>query len=128
MIFMLGSSGSWEHSGRDDKQIREHHRRKRRDAEEAGRIQKQVFDLENLRVLSWAGLVKLVWMTMWTYGLLCILRLKAKRLYEKILAAYPAFAPVPRFPYYRVAGGLALLLLVGALTDPGALLARWKTG
>lgn len=101
---------------------------KRWGVEEAGRIQKQVFDLENLRVLSWAGLVKLVWMTMWTYGLLCIMRLKAKRLYEKILTFYPAFGPLPRFPYYRVAGGLALLLLVAALTDPGALLARWKTG
>ena len=96
--------------------------------EEAGRIQKQAFQLEDLRVLTWAGLVKLVWMTMWTYGLLCIMRLKAKRLYDKILANYPAFGPVPRFPYYRVAGGLALLLFVGALTDPGALLACWKSG
>lgn len=101
---------------------------KRWGVEEAGRIQKQAFNLEDLRVLTWAGLVKLVWMTMWTYGLLCIMRLKAKRLYEKILAAYPAFGPVPRFPYYRVAGGLALLLFVGALTSPGALLACWKSG
>ena len=96
--------------------------------EEAGRIQKQAFQLEDLRVLTWAGLVKLVWMTMWTYGLLCIMRLKAKRLYEKILAAYPAFGPVPRFPYYRVAGGLALLLFVAALSNPSALLALWKSG
>lgn len=42
---------------------------KRRGAEEAGRLRKQIFDLENLRVLSWAGLVKLVWLTMWTYRL-----------------------------------------------------------
>ncbi len=101
---------------------------KRWGVEEAGRIQKQAFNLEDLRVLTWPGLVKLVWLTMWTYGLLCIMRLKAKRLYEKILANYPAFGPAPHFPYYRVAGGLALLLLVAALTDPGALLARWKSG
>jgi hypothetical protein len=101
---------------------------KRWGVEEAGRIQKQAFNLEDLRVLTWAGLVKLVWMTMWTYGLLCSLRLKGKHLYDKLLGIYPAFGPVPRFPYYRVAGGLALLLFVGALTDPGALLAGWKTG
>lgn len=101
---------------------------KRWGVEEAGRLQKQVFDLENLRVLSWAGLVKLVWLTMWTYGLLCMIRLKAKRLYENIIAAYPSFGPTPRFPYYRVAGGLALLLLVAMLTDPRALLSGGKTG
>jgi hypothetical protein len=101
---------------------------KRWGVEEAGRIQKQAFNLEDLRVLTWAGLVKLVWLAMWTYGLLCSMRLKANRLYEKILAAYPAFGPVPRFPYYRVAGGLALLLFVGALIDPDALLALWKSG
>ena len=101
---------------------------KRWGVEEAGRIQKQAFNLEDLRVLTWAGLVKLVWLTMWTYGLLCIMRLKAKRLYENILANYPAFGPVPRFPYYRVAGGLALLLFVGALADPDTLSGLWKSG
>jgi hypothetical protein len=101
---------------------------KRWGVEEAGRLQKQVFDLENLRVLSWAGLVKLVWLTMWTYGLLCLIRLRANKLYERILAIYPSFGKTPRFPYYRVAGGLALLLLVGTLTDPTLLLAGGKSG
>ncbi len=44
---------------------------KRWGVEEAGRLVKQVFDLENLRVLSWDGLVKLTWLTMWAYGLVC---------------------------------------------------------
>lgn len=101
---------------------------KRWGVEEAGRLVKQVFDLENLRVLSWAGLVKLVWLTMWTYGLLCMIRLKAKRLYENIIAAYPSFGHTPRFSYYRLAGGVAFLLLIGALADPGALLTGGKSG
>ncbi|MCX5794164.1 MAG: hypothetical protein NTY77_01545 [Elusimicrobia bacterium] len=84
--------------------------------------------MEYPRVLTWAGLVKLVWLTMWTYGLLRSMRLKAERPYEKILANYPAFGPAPRFPYYRVAEVLAWLLCVGALTAPGALLARWESG
>ena len=65
---------------------------------------------------------------MWTYGLLCMIRLKAKRLYDKILEVYPSFGPTPRFPYYRVAGGLALLLLVGVLANPENLLAGEKNG
>ena len=91
---------------------------KRWGVEEAGRLVKQAFDLENLRVLSWAGLVKLVWLTMWTYGLVCLVRLKSRQVYEALLKLYPSFGPTPRYPYYRVAGGIALLLLVGVLTDP----------
>lgn len=101
---------------------------KRWGVEEAGRLQKQVFALENLRVLSWSGLVKLTWLTMWTYGLLCMIRLRAGRLYENLLACYPSFGPTPRFPYYRVAGGLALLLFVAMLSYPALILASAKTG
>lgn len=101
---------------------------KRWGVEEAGRLVKQAFDLENLRVLSWAGLVKLVWLTMWTYGLVCLVRQKSRGLYEALLKIYPSFGPTPRYPYYRVAGGLAYLLLVGALTDPAILSDLWKTG
>ena len=101
---------------------------KRWGVEEAGRLIKQAFDLENVRVLTWHGLVKLAWLAMWAYGLVCTLRLKARQLYEHLLALYPSFGPAPRFPYYRLAGGLALLLLVGSLTDPPALSAIWKSG
>jgi hypothetical protein len=101
---------------------------KRWGVEEAGRLVKQVFDLENLRVLSWAGLVKLVWLAMWAYGLLCLVRLKSRTVYEALLKIYPSFGPTPRYPYYRIAGGLAFLLLVGSLTDPGLLSGLWETG
>lgn len=101
---------------------------KRWGVEEAGRLIKQVFKLEDIRVLTWQGLVKLTWLAMWTYGLICMFRLKARRIYEHLLAAYPSFGPAPRFPYYRVAGGLAFLLLVGALMDPPTLSAIWKSG
>lgn len=101
---------------------------KRWGVEEAGRLVKQVFDLENLRVLSWAGLVKLAWLAMWAYGLLCRIRLNSRATYEALVKIYPSFGPTPRYPYYRIAGGLAYLLLVGALTDPALLLGLGKSG
>ena len=101
---------------------------KRWGVEEAGRLQKQAFDLENIRVLSWPGLVKLVWIAMWTYGLICLMRMKTRQVYEAILEACPSFGPVPRYPYYRIAGGLAWLLLVGSLSDPSLLSAIGKSG
>lgn len=101
---------------------------KRWSVEEAGRFVKQAFNLENLRVLTWPGLVKLVWLVLWTYGLLCLIRIKAKRRFADLLKNYPAFGPVPRYPYYRAAAALAWLLLVGALSDPAAYSAAWKSG
>jgi hypothetical protein len=96
--------------------------------EEAGRLVKQAFRLENIRVLSWAGLVKLVWCAMWTYGLLCLLRFKQPRRYRKILAVYPSFGRTPPFPYYRLAGAVAWLLFVTSLTEPTLLAAALKSG
>ncbi|MCI0406022.1 MAG: transposase, partial [candidate division Zixibacteria bacterium] len=101
---------------------------KRWGVEEAGRLVKQAFDLENLRVLSWQGLVKLVWLALWTYGLLCLIRIKAGKLYRQILSLYPSFGPVPRFPYYRLAGGLAWALFVGVLTNPSLFFTLQKSG
>lgn len=101
---------------------------KRWGVEEAGRLVKQAFDLENLRVLSWAGLVKLTWLAIWTYGLVCLVRLKSRRLYEALLRLYPSFGPTPPYPYYRIAGGLAWLLLVGALADSPRSMWLGKTG
>lgn len=96
--------------------------------EEAGRLVKQAFDLEDIRVLTWPGLVKLVWLTMWTYGLLCMIRLRAKRLYRALLQSYPAFGPIPRYPYYRLAGGIAVALLFGLMNKP-VLFSPWgKSG
>ncbi len=94
---------------------------KRWGVEEAGRLIKQAFNLEDVRVLTWQGLVKLAWLAMWTYGLICMFRLRARRLYEHLLAAHPSFGPTPNFPYYRLAGGLAFVLLVATLTQGGGL-------
>jgi len=87
--------------------------------EEAGRLVKQVFKLENIRVLSWAGLVKLVWCAMWAYGLVCLLRFQPRKVYENLLSFFPGFGPVPVFPYYRLAGAVSILLLFTATTMPG---------
>jgi hypothetical protein len=86
--------------------------------EEAGRLVKQVFKLENIRVLSWAGLVKLVWCTMWAYGLLCLLRFQARKIYQNVMSVFPSFGPEPAFPYYRLAGAVSILLLMAAATMP----------
>jgi Transposase DDE domain len=97
--------------------------------EEAGRLVKQAFRLENIRVLSWAGLVKLVWCAMWTYGLLCLVRFRKKlNRYREILKAYPGFGPTPPFPYYRLAGAVAWLLFVTSLTEPSLLATALKSG
>jgi DDE family transposase len=90
---------------------------KRWAVEEAGRLVKQVFRLENLRVLTWPGLVKLVWLVLWAYGMMCFIRIKAKRLFREMIKAYPAFGPVPHYPYYRIAGALAWVLLVALATQ-----------
>ena len=86
--------------------------------EEAGRLIKQAFDLENLRVLSWAGLQKLVWCALWAYGLLCQLRFKLKNHYSRLLKIYPSFGPEPAFSYYRLAGAVRYLLYHAATTMP----------
>lgn len=91
---------------------------KRWGVEEAGRLVKQVFQLENIRVLSWAGLVKLVWCAMWAYGWVCLLRFRGQRLYRQLLTWYPSFGTPPPFPYYRLAGAMAILLLIAATTMP----------
>jgi hypothetical protein len=83
---------------------------KRWGVEEAGRLIKQAFDLENLRVLSWAGLQKLVWCALWAYGLLCQLRFQAQKTYSHLLSFYPSFGPEPAFSYYRLAGAVRYLL------------------
>jgi Transposase DDE domain len=89
---------------------------KRWGVEEAGRLIKQAFDLENLRVLSWAGLQKLVWCALWAYGLLCQLRFQAKKTYSQWLRFYPSFGPEPVFSYYRLAGAVRYLLRLNATT------------
>lgn len=101
---------------------------KRWGVEEAGRLVKQAFDLENVRVLSWQSLVKLVWLALWTYGLLCWIRIKAGKLYRQLLSLYPSFGPVPRFPYYRLACGLARALFIGVLTNPSLFFTLQKSG
>lgn len=83
---------------------------KRWGVEEAGRLIKQVFDLENLRVLTWNGLQKLVWCALWACGLLCQLRFQAKRAYSQWLKIYPSFGKEPAFSYYRLAGAVRYLL------------------
>jgi len=65
---------------------------------------------------------------MWAYGLVCLVRLRSRGVYEALLKIYPSFGPTPRYPYYRIAGGLAYLLLIGALADPSLLSSIWKTG
>jgi hypothetical protein len=91
---------------------------KRWGVEEAGRMIKQAFDLENLRVLSWAGLQKLVWCALWSYGLLCQLRFSLRTRYSPLLKVYPSFGPEPAFSYYRLAGAVRYLLYHCSATMP----------
>lgn len=96
--------------------------------EEAGRLVKQVFQLEKLRVLSWAGLVKLVWCALWAYGLVCLRRFHPQQTLDYLLSFYSGFGPAPDFPYYRLAAALSLLLWTGTTTTPGLFHSTGKTG
>lgn len=58
--------------------------------EDAARVIKQCFDLENIRLLSFQGLRKMVWLALWAYAFLCRIGLWPKRYLHAILSRVSA--------------------------------------
>lgn len=85
---------------------------KRWGIEEGNRLVKQIFDLENVRALSFAGIRRLTLFAYLAYGFLCLFAKRlGKRVLGAILAAYKSFGETPHFIYYRLAQAVALSLL-----------------
>jgi hypothetical protein len=84
---------------------------KRWGIEESTRLVKQVFDIENVRAMSFAGIRRLVLFAYLPYGFLCLFAKRAgKRALKALLGAYKSFGDTPRFVYYRLSSAIALVL------------------
>jgi hypothetical protein len=87
---------------------------KRWGIEEGTRLIKQVFDLENVRAMSFAGIRRIVLFAYLAYGFLCLFARKAgKTAIRLALGVYKSFTPnvPPHFIYYRLAQALAVIFL-----------------
>lgn len=87
---------------------------KRWGVEESTRLVKQVFDLENVRAMSFAGIRRVVLFAYLAYGFLCLFARRAgKAALRAVLRLYKSFTPdaPPHFIYYRLACAVAVALL-----------------
>lgn len=83
---------------------------KRWGVEVSGRFIKQAFQLELIRLLSFRGLVNLVWLTLWCFGFLSRLYFCARKIFIRLTSSVPGFTAVPAFCYYRLAHALSVVL------------------
>lgn len=85
---------------------------KRWGIEEGTRLVKQIFDLENVRAMSFAGIRRLTLFAYLAYGFICLF---AKRIGKDglriVLRLYKSFGKTPHFLYYRLAQAVSLALL-----------------
>ena len=58
--------------------------------EDAARVIKQCFDLENIRLLTFQGIRKMVWLALWAYAFLCRIGLWPKKYLSVLLCAVSA--------------------------------------
>lgn len=82
--------------------------------EEGTRLVKQIFDLENVRAMSFAGIRRIALFAYLAYGFLCLFTRKAgKTALRLALRFYKSFTPKtpPHFIYYRLAHALAAILV-----------------
>jgi len=80
--------------------------------EEATRLIKQVFKLENVRALKYRGIKRLALFAHISFGFLARWHLQAtKMVVGVILKAVQFFGAVPKFPYYRIAAAITYFLI-----------------
>lgn len=87
---------------------------KRWGIEEGTRLVKQIFDLENVRAMSFAGIRRICLFAYLAYGFLCLFARKAGKTAVRLaLRFYKSFTPgvAPHFIYYRLAHALAGIFL-----------------
>ena len=80
--------------------------------EDAARVIKQVFDLENIRLLTFQGIRRMVWLTLWAYGFLCIIGHWPQKTLNAILSRVKSLWSWRdlKIVYYRVAEYMAQIL------------------
>jgi hypothetical protein len=79
--------------------------------EESTRLMKQVFDIENVRAMSFAGIRRLVLFAYLAYGFLCLFAKRAgKGALCVLLGLYKTFGQAPHFLYCRLALAMATAL------------------
>ncbi|MCI0349603.1 MAG: transposase [Acidobacteriales bacterium] len=87
---------------------------KRWGVEEGTRLVKQIFDLENVRAMSFAGIRRVVLFAYLAYGFLCLFARRAgKAAVRAVLRLYKSFMPdaPPHYIYYRLACAVAVALM-----------------
>ena len=85
---------------------------KRWGIEEGTRLAKQIFDLENVRAMSFAGIRRLTLFAYLSYGFLCLFAKRiGKAAISRILKLYKSFGNTPHFLYYRLAKAMSVALL-----------------
>jgi hypothetical protein len=80
--------------------------------EDAARVIKQAFDLENIRLLTFQGIRRMVWLTLWAYGFLCIIGHWPEKALNVILSRVKSLWSWRdlKIVYYRVAESMAQIL------------------
>lgn len=78
--------------------------------EEAHRFEKQSFKLEDVRLLTWQGLRRMVLLTMVAYGFMALLAHGGAEVVVEIASAYRSFGKMPMYVFYRLIGGVEELL------------------
>lgn len=80
--------------------------------EDAARVLKQSFDLENIRLLTFQGIRKMVWLALWAYGFLCHIGHWPRKSLGILLTLVHAFQDWEelKIVYYRVADAIAEVL------------------
>jgi hypothetical protein len=76
------------------------------------RATKQIFDLENLRPLTWTGIQRIVLIAFLAWAFLCKVAKSVRSKESKIFGLYKSFGETPEFFYYRLAESVAILLLL----------------
>lgn len=81
--------------------------------EDAARVLKQSFDLENIRLLSFQGIRKMVWLALWAYAFLCHVGHWPRQALDVLLELACAFQDWRdlKIIYYRVADAVAKALI-----------------
>jgi hypothetical protein len=95
-------------------------------AEDAHRFIKTAFSLENVRILNWVGLRRIILLAMLAYGFLSLLVHTKRRVIDKVARSFQAFGPVPVYLFYRLLEGIAAVIRSALRSGPR--LRRMATG
>lgn len=81
--------------------------------EEAFRYQKQLFNLEDFRVLRWEAMNRMMCLTLLAYGFEALFIAKSPSLADNLITRVArAFGPIPRYRFYRFQDALRVLFIL----------------